>query len=237
MRYKDAGVNIDAGTESVQRIKKVVSSALLLFVFCIAAIFTGCASLPRLEKRLLSENDIVVMKARADLDTIWNTQKLLDISQSLIPKAKYGNKRQSLLAFQALASMYLSGDIFALRGYSVVGVIGQFNGMIGKQGVLLQQLDDKCIDNYLAAIENGNPETKIFCIEVLSEARPIYTKTVDYLIKLLYSDWENPAYHAYEALKFIETQQALDAVSLFEANNKNKYMYFRTPIKRAKRVF
>ncbi|MDO9391320.1 MAG: hypothetical protein Q7U71_06050 [bacterium] len=200
---------------------------IFLFAVCISAAVIGCASLPRLEKRLLSENDGVVVKARADLDTIWNTQKLIEISRDLMPKAKYGNKRQSLMAFQALSSMYVSGGHLFMRGYPVVGLVTPLTIEIGKQGLLLQQLDDYCIDNYLAAIENGNPETKIFCIEILSEARPIYTKTVDYLINLLYRDWEEPAYHAYRALKIIRTLQAQEAVAKFEANNKNKYMLFR----------
>jgi len=190
---------------------------MFLFTFYVAVTIVGCASLPCLEKRLLSENDSIMGRARAELDNTWNTQKLVDLSQNLIPKAKYGNQRQSLMAFQALASMYVSGDYFGLRGYSVVGVAATpFTEMIGKQRTLIQQLDDKCIDNYLLAIDNGNPETKIFCIDILSQAQPIYTKTVDHLIKILNSDWENPSYHAYWALKKIGTLQALEATAQYD---------------------
>ncbi|MDO9026606.1 MAG: hypothetical protein Q7U87_01860 [bacterium] len=193
----------------------------------------GCASTTKLEKQMLSENDSIRVEALCKFDDNLSWDKQLIIVRSLINRAKYGKPKDSFLALECLAhskkyALEFSGQINR-------GIQTKYGLEMDKLTEILHTVDGPSIQNIMAAIEKGSPETKIFCIDVIGLSKPIYVDAVEYLIKILNnkwdnpyskrdyrnSEWEDPSYHAYQALKRIGTLEALDATIKYDSKYKN----------------
>ena len=182
----------------------------------------GCVSTAKLEKQMFSNNDSLRSEAwykyDRNLDKIRNKR-----TTYYIQKAKYGNPSESLMSFELLAHIDYSGVL--AYGPGILGFPwSDYAKKVTVWHNQLTSLDERCVNNYLNAIDNGSIDAKKICIIVLGQAHPIYISVVDRLFKIIRTDTFNistketqlPLY-AYESLKRMHMLTDPDTLAKYDS--------------------
>ena len=195
---------------------------LTVFSTLVLPFLLGCASTAKLEKQMFSNNDSLRAEAWYKYDR--NIVKIRNKRTThYIQQAKYGNPSESLMSFELLAHT----DDIGVLAYGP-GILGCPWTDFGKKVTVwhnqLISVDERCINNYLNAIDSGSVDAKKLCIIVLGQAHPIYTSVVDRLFNIMRAntfsiatkETQLPLY-AYKSLKMMRMISDTDTLAKYDS--------------------
>ena len=220
MRYKDAGVNIDAGTESVQLMKTYLH--LTIFAALVLPFLLGCASTAKLEKQLFSDNDSIRVEALHILGNKLPVGTRYKVVHSLINRAKYGKQEESIKAFKLLADADYPLDLsrpytYGIRSEAAV----KYESLVCE----IRDVDSSALNSYLFVLSHGDSRTMAWVASILGEVTPARTTICNSLLQVLQDSDTTVQEAAMISLRRMRKQYHADITSkLSEGNLRAAYI-------------